>query len=172
MLITIVVTSAVIFVLVRADVIHVKPQTEEVSLLDMEFLPYAAENILVIKEFQFCGSVDETYVCQNPTERFKVGDKVYFRFVVETSNLAGQLQLTENYIIKGPDGKILLNVDQRKNFDFVENSNQKESKVKFKDYFFTEQGDPTGEYILELLVTNPMIGKEVKLVKELQVENE
>ncbi len=169
MLITIVVTSAVIFALVRADVIHVKPQTEEVSLLDMEFLPYAAENILVIKEFQFCADVDKNFNCVSPKKLFKRGEEVHFRFVVESSTSSGEIKLSENYQFKNAN-RVILGVEDKTNFQFNLQSNKDKDNVKFKDYFVAGYDLQPGEYILDLVMENPLLGKKATLSKKVRIE--
>ena len=62
MLVVVVITSSVVFLLVRAGVIEVK-EVEGASVLNAEFIPYMREGYLVVKEFKFCEDVDENYEC-------------------------------------------------------------------------------------------------------------
>jgi len=169
MLITIVITSAIIFTLVRADVIHVKPQTEEVSLLDTEFLPYPADNVLVVKDFQFCTAVAEDYSCQNPTTSFQKPSTVFFRFLAESSSVNGQVSYLENYLVKDPSGKVVLDV-RDKALQFEQNTSESTAKTYFKDYLLLENTDPVGKYTLEIVLENPLLGKKVTVAKEFEVK--
>src|SRR3989338_8011966 len=83
LMIVVVLTSGVILLLVNTGVITVKAQSNE-PILNTEFIPLCREGSLVIKDFKFCENVDEFYNCENPKESFARGDKIYFRFVVES----------------------------------------------------------------------------------------
>src|SRR3989338_7102797 len=159
MLITIVATSAVIFTLVRADIIKIKPSSQEVNLLNVDFLPYPSEGTLLVKEFQFCGDVDEQFRCVNAKKEFWRGEEVHFRFVVESSSMNNKVQLLQNYRIKGPDGTVLLEIDDTRNVLFDQETVKKTEKVYFKDSFITERGDPLGVYTVEIVIYNSLFDK-------------
>ena len=162
-LVVLVATSAVIFLLVQYEVIKVK-ELEGASVLNMEFIPYMREGYLVVKEFKFCEDVGETYECVGEKESFELGDKVYFRFVIESSTVDGEVMLVENYRVKGPEGNVLLEVDERNNYYFDMKSKEETEDIFFKDFFVIERGEE-GEYTLELILSNPLLNKRVQIIK-------
>lgn len=166
LLIMIVLTSATVLFLVKTGVVSVRADTEEVSVLDTEFIPMGREGYLAIKEFQFCGSVDELYTCIGEKDTFKIGEEVHFRFVVESSTSNGEVMLVENYRLGGPDGKIILDVDTKNNYNYNLQSKERKQEVYFKDYIISERGDPVGTYAVEFLIENPLLNKKVTLTKE------
>jgi len=158
-LIIIVVTSATVLLLIKFNVVTVKTDSVSEPVLNAEFIPYAREGSLIVKEFQLCEYVDENYLCYAETSEFEFGQPVHFRFVVESTPYNGQLVVVKNYRIRGPNGEVLLDVgdEQRKQFDL--RSMQKTEIVLFKDYFIVESGLPRGDYKMELVVENPLITK-------------
>lgn len=168
-MVVLVLTSALILSLVKAGVIKIKSSGEEVNILNTEFLPFGREGYLAIKGFQFCEDVDENYICSYPTNEFLLGDKVYFRFVVESSTYNNEIMIVENYQIKGPDGSILLEVDESDNFYFNSVSTEKNELITFKDYFTVTRDSEVGTYTLELMLENPLLDKKTKLVKEFEI---
>ncbi len=170
MLITIVATSAVIFTLVRADIIQIKPSSQEVNLLNVDFLPYPKEGTLLVKDFQFCEDVDERFECVEPKEQFKRGEEVHFRFVVETGSINRRVQLLQNYRIKGPDGTVLLEIDDNRNLLYDQETAKETEKIYFKDSFITENSDPLGTYTVEIVIYNSLFDKRVTLKKEVVID--
>lgn len=164
MLVVVVLTSAAVFSLVQAGVIEVR-QVEGASVLNTEFIPFMREGTLVIKEFKFCGLVDEDYKCLEEKELFEAGENIHFRFIVESSAVDGEMMLVENYQLKGPEGNILLGVDEEYN-TYVETESE---RIYFKDYIIGEAEDQKGEYTLELLVENPLLNKKVTLTKKFRI---
>lgn len=169
MLITIVVTSAVLFTLVRAQVIEVKPQTEEVSVLNTEFLPYGREGVVVVKSFQFCGRVDEQFNCLNPKETFKRGEEVHFLFVVESTTVNGEIRLAENYRF-GNAQKVFLNIDEKNTFNYELDSRKDTEEIKFKDYFIAGWDLTPGDYNVDLVMENTLLQKKATFSKKVSVE--
>lgn len=165
MLVVIVITSAVVLILVKNEIIGVNPEYEDVSLLDAEFVPVGSSGSLVIKNFKFCGMVDEGYTCIGEGNSFSLGDDVHFTFIVESSTFQGDVMLIENYLIKGPNGDILLDIDEKRNYNFETASSDKLEAISFKDYFTAGFDLIEGEYSLELLIENPLIDKRARLVK-------
>ncbi len=164
LLILVAFTSGVILLLVQAGVITVKSSPadyEPEGILNTEFLPFAREGTLSIQGFQFCGFVDEKFNCLNPKEKFKAGERVYFRFAVETSNFEGKALVVQNYRLKDAFGKVLLEVDEESN-NYAKKSEVLESETfYFKDFIVTEAED-AGGYTFELLVENPLLQKKAK----------
>ena len=78
--------------------------------------------------------------------------------------------LVENYQIKGPNGELLLGVDEKNNFNFDLISNEKKELITFKDFFVVGSDLSEGEYTLELIVNNPLLNKKTTLVKKFQME--
>ncbi len=159
LLIMIVLTSAIVLFLVKTGVVSVRADGEEVSVLDAEFIPLGREGYLAIKEFQFCDAVDELYDCQGEKDTFQIGEEVHFRFVVESSVSNGEVMLAENYRLKGPGGEVLLEVSEDSNYHLGLESNKKKESITFKDYFIINLGSEEGEYILELVMENPLLNK-------------
>ena len=169
-LVAIVITSAVILFLVQSGIIAVKGQSFPEPILNAEFIPIQRDGFLAIKEFQFCGLVDDNYLCLEPSESFPRGAEVHFRFVVESTVQHGEVLMVENYKIKGPDGSIILDVDAKNNFNFDSKSQRKTEEITFKDYFVTTLQLPAGEYSLELLLANPLLDKKTRTVKKFELK--
>ena len=169
MLVTIVLTSAIIFLLIQADVIEVKDANSEVSVLNTEFIPMGREGYLAVKEFKFCDFVDPGYNCISEGSNFNSGSEVHFLFVVESSTYNGEIMLAENYKIKGPNGNLLLDIDEKNNFNFEINSKETKESITFKDFFFVGSELIDGQYTLELVIENPLLNKKTTLVKNFQI---
>ncbi|MBI2669387.1 hypothetical protein HYX14_06110 [Candidatus Woesearchaeota archaeon] len=169
LLIAIVLTSAGILFLVQAGILSVKAETGDVSLLNTEFIPYGREGTLEITHFEFCQNVGDDYQCINPKSVFSRGDEIYFRFDIETTPLNGQIILRENYRVQAPDGKIVIDVDTRKDY-FLNMESKKEEKVSFKDKLISEQQDFSGTYTVNLIVENPLINKKITLTKQFELK--
>lgn len=176
LLIMIALTSATVLFLVKTGVVSVRADgadSEEVQILDAEFIPIGREGYLAIKEFRFCDAVDELYNCIGEKDAFQIGEEVHFRFVVESSVSNGEVMLVENYRLKGLGGKVILDVDTNNNYNYNLQSQQKKQNIYFKDYIITEDGDPTGLYTVEFLIENPLLNKRVTLTKQFTlVQNE
>ncbi len=162
MMIVVVATSAIILIFIQAGLISVKASEQDVPLLNAEFVPYVREGNLAIANFQFCGKVDDAYRCIDEKERFFPGEQVHFRLEVESSTYNGEVMIVENYRIKGPDGSVLLDVDEKANFQFNQPSRNRREWVTFKDYFVPSADLPEGKYTLELVLENPLIMKKVE----------
>jgi hypothetical protein len=169
MLVTIVLTSAIIFMLIQADVIKVKPGNSDVSVLNTEFIPMGREGFLAIRDFTFCDFISDDYQCTSPGENFALGSAVYFRFVIESSTYNGDVKLIKNYRVKDPNGNLLLDVDEKNNFHFDIKSDESKELITFKDYFFVGEELSEGIYTLELIITNPLLDKKTTLVKTFEV---
>ena len=167
-LVVVVATSAVIFLLVQQGVIEVK-EMEGASVLNLEFIPYRREGYLVVKEFQFCEGVGVDYECVGESKLFNKPGLVFFRFIIESTTVDGEVMLVENYRVKGPEGNVLLEVDEKDNFYFDMKSKKGIQEVYFKDYLVMEEEDKEGKYVLELVMENPLLNKKVTLVKEFEI---
>lgn len=179
-IITVILTSAIVLFLVQTGVVGVQANGEgvedesggeaaEVSVLDTEFLPIGREGTLAVKDFQFCDFVNELYQCVQEKSNFVLGEEVHFRFLVESSSLNGEIMLVENYRLIDPQGKVVLDVDEKNNFYFNQVSGKKTEQVTFKDYFIAGFELVEGQYTLELWLENPLIGKKVKVVREVGI---
>ena len=168
-LVTIVFTSAVVLILVQADIINVKGQADSPPILNTEFIPLGREGYLGIKEFQFCESIGDKYNCLNERNQFYVPSGIYFRFEVETTPFNNQIMLVENYRIKDANGNVLLEAEDKNNLNFDMRTGKEKESVYFKDRVFIEEGDALGIYTLELIITNPLLDKKVTLVKQFEV---
>jgi len=169
MLIVAALTSALILSLVHFGVLSVRAENEEVSILNTEFIPFGREGYLTVKEFNFCSSIDENYNCLEPKEDFNFNEPVHFRFVVESSSYNGEIILAENYRLIDPNGNVLLDVDEKSNYNLDLKSSGDTELIYFKDYFVVNFGAPTGEYTLELLMENPLLTKNAALVKKVRI---
>tara|TARA_B100000315_G_C14539023_1_gene569917 strand:+ start:1182 stop:1727 length:546 start_codon:yes stop_codon:yes gene_type:complete len=161
-------TSAGMLMLIKTGMLSVKTSSE--SVLNTEYIPYQRTGSLAIKDFKFCGLVDQYYKCIQEKNQFLLGESVHFRFVVESSVYQGQVKLVENYGVKGPNGKVQLEVNSQDNFYFNINSKKKTEKISFADYFTVGYDMPVGKYTLELILNNPLINKKTKLIKTFEIK--
>jgi hypothetical protein len=170
-LVLVAVISGVIFFLVQQGVVKVKSSSQEANVLNAEFLPYGREGSVVIKDFKFCNYVDANYVCLGEQSQFNFDSEIYFVFLAESSTYDHQIMLLENYRIKNPSGKIILDVGQKKNFNFEAQSANEKEQVAFRDSFIVLPGQESGEYTLELVVENPLLDKKTTLSEMFTVGN-
>ncbi len=171
LLIIVVVTSATILLLVKFNVLTLKVDTNQEPVLNAEFIPYAREGTLVVKEFSFCRSVDDAYNCLGGGAVFTFDQPVNFRFGVESSTFNGDIKVIKNYRIRGPLGDVLLDVGNDQQYQFDVSSNNDKETVLFKDYFVIPSGLPSGEYTLELVVENPLLTKTATLSEKFVVSS-
>lgn len=171
LLIMIVLTSATVLFLVKTEIVSVRAEGGEVSVLNTEFIPVGREGYLAIKEFQFCDAVDEVYNCLEEKSTFQIGEEVHFRFIVESSTWNGEAMLVENYRLKSPSGDVLLDVDEESNYHFNLQSTKRKEDIYFKDYFIVNPGSEIGEYTLELVIENPLLNKKTMLTEKAQIES-
>lgn len=167
-LIVVVITSAAIFSLVQSGLIEVK-EKEEVSIIDMEFIPYVREGSLIIKDFKFCKEVGENYDCVEESRRFGKPGPVFFRFIIESTTVNGDVMLVENYRLRDAQGNVLLEVGGKDDFHLVAESDKEMQEIYFKDHLLVEEGDKEGKYILELVVENPLLNKKVTLIEGFEI---
>ncbi|MDP3734791.1 MAG: type II secretion system protein [Nanoarchaeota archaeon] len=168
-LVIVAITSAAVLLLVSSGIISVRAQEEAVPLLNTEFIPFGQEGYLSIDDFQFCQSVDSSYNCINSGSRFQLGGEVHFVFTVESSTRNGDVIIVENYRIKAPDGRLLLDVDAKNDFYFDAKSRKQRELISFKDYFVVGAELPSGIYSLELVLENPLIQKKTTVVKTFEM---
>lgn len=166
LLVTVAVTSGIILWLVQSGIVTVNSESDDVSVLNAEFIPIGREGTVVIEEFQWCRDVDEQYNCQEEISHFQLGEEVHFRFIVETSTVGGYSMLIENYRLKDPAGNIILDVDQRNDYGFEVNNPKKKETVAFRDYFIVYPGSPSGAYTLELIIENPLLNKKITITQK------
>lgn len=169
-LVAVVLTSAVVLFLVQKGIVNVKADTSQQPLLNTEFIPFAREGTLAIKEFQFCQYVDEQYQCLEPKQTFARGEEVHFRFVVESTTSNGAVKIAENYRITSPSGQVILEANTENNFDYDTTSSQTKESLVFKDYFTLGFGLPSGTYNLDLILENPYLIKQVTYTKTFVVK--
>ena len=170
MMVLVVITSGVILLLVNAGILTVKADSSSEPILNAEFIPLGREGSLVVKEFMFCADVDDLFHCGDPKVVFKLGEDIHFRFLVESSTYEGNVMLLENYRVKGPDGKVLLDVDEKNTYHFDVASRERMEQIYFKDHLVSEEGDASGVYTFELIVENPLLNKRVTLTEEFEIE--
>jgi hypothetical protein len=170
MLVVIVITSAILLLLIQGGIITVKAENEQVPILNTEFIPMGREGYLTIKDFKFCDFVDNNYNCIGESEDFFLGSEIHFVFVVESSTYNGDIMLVENYRIKSPEGNVLLNVDEKNNFNFDITSKERKELITFKDFFIVGSELGESEYTLELVINNPLLNKKTTLVKKFKMK--
>ena len=170
MMIVIMLTSAIILFLVQSGLITVKAEGEQAPVLNTEFIPLGREGYLAVKDFKFCIYVDENYNCLLEKDSFFQGDEVHLFFVVESTAAGGKIMLIENYRLKDPSGKVLVDIDAKNNYHFEMSSKDKQEIVSFKDYFTLADDAGPGEYTLELVLENPLLNKKITLSKTFLVE--
>ncbi len=168
-LVAIVITSALILFLVQQGVLTVNSNTNQ-QILNTEFIPYERQGSLAIKDFSFCSYVNEQYQCLEPQTTFTLGDDAYFRFTIDTTPYYGDVMIIENYRILSSTGKVMLDVDLKKNFQYDAASQEKIESIFFKDYFSIGKGIPNGQYTLELKIENPLLNKQSTVKKTFIIE--
>ncbi len=168
-LIAIVATSALVLVLVKQGVLSVQPTTNQ-QILNSEFIPYERQGALEIKDFSLCSYVTDQYQCMEPRTSFTLGEYAYFRFTVDTTPYYGDVMIIENYRILSATGKVMLDVDLKKNFQYDASSQEKIESIFFKDYFSIGKGIPNGQYTLELKIENPLLNKQTTMQKHFLIE--
>ena len=168
LLIVVALTSGIVLFLVQSGILEVSAETD-VSILDTEFIPLQREGYLSLREFNFCNSASIQSQC-TPQGSFTFGEEIHFQFVVESSTYNGEIIVVENYMILGPQGELLLDVDEENNFHFDVKSNKEKEVVTFKDYFVLRPDLPEGTYTLELVLENPLINKKVRSVQQFTMQ--
>lgn len=167
-LVIVVVTSSLLLLLVRTGLLEVK-ETSGANLLDAEFIPITREGYLVIKDLKFCSYVDADFECIRESNVFDLGDQVHFIFNVESSVYRGEVKLVKNYAVKGTRGETLLAVDETNNFYFDVTSSKAIEEVKFRDYFTVGEDLELGNYTLEMVISNPLLNKQTKIIKQFEI---
>lgn len=168
-LITIVVTSAAILLLVKSGTIEVREDVVAEPILNAEFLPAGREGFLAVKDFAFCSYVDADLNCLSRQEEFSKTENVYVWFVVESTAYNNQIIAARNYRIRDPTGIVIFEADNKNTYNFELNSDKKTEQVIFTDYFVMGQDAVTGEYTLDVIVENALLGKKVTLTKKFMV---
>ena len=168
-LITIVVTSAVILLLVKFGTIEVRDDVVAEPVLNAQFLPAGREGFLAVKDFAFCSYVDADLNCVGKPEEFSKGEDVYVWFVVESSVIDGQVMLLRNHEIVDPQGQIVLRAEQKDAYTTELQSGKKEESIVFADFFVLGSDAIPGEYTLNIILENPLLNKKVTLTKKFMI---
>ena len=166
-LVVAVLASATMLILVQTGVLSVRADGPQPSLLDAEFIPLGRQGTIAIRSFDFCDGVDDKLNCVGKTESFNINQEIHFRFVVETTTSFGQIQLVENYRVKDENENIILNADTEDDFYFELETDQSQELITINDYFIIQK---PGEYILDLIVKNPFLGKTTTLTERFDLE--
>ena len=169
LLLTAVIASAVVLWLVQSGILTVKADNEEVPILNAEFIPVGREGTVAVKDFQWCLAVDDNYNCQQEISHFTLGQEVHFRFTVESSPYNGEVMLVENYRLKDPQEKVILDVEEKNNYQVDLQSERKTEAIAFQDYFVVYPGSEMGEYTLELIMVNPLLNKKTTVVQKISI---
>lgn len=157
MMILVVITSAVILFLVDLGVLEVD-NTNQQSVLNTEFIPLQREGYLAVKDFSFCSKVNNNFDCQQPRTAFNRGEKVYMRYVVESSISASNVVLEYNFNIKNSEGVILY---ESKVANFEEAGDEGTKRVYIRDSFNIGEDANPGKYIMDIVVYNSLLNKKV-----------
>ena len=168
-LITIVVTSAVILLLVKSGTIEVKDDVITEPVLNAEFLPAGLEGFLAVKDFAFCGYVDEDLNCLNRQEEFGKTENVYVWFVVESSVTDGQVMLLRNHKITNPEGQVVLQAEQKEAYNLELQSEKNTENIIIADFFVMGADALPGEYTLDVILENQLLNKKVTLTKKFMI---
>ena len=171
-LITIVVTSAVILLLVKYGALEVREDVVTEPILNTEFLPSGREGFLAVKDFAFCSYVDADLNCLGRQEEFGKTENVYVWFVVESTTYNNQILAARNYRIRDPIGTVIFEADNKNTYNFELASDKNAEQVIFTDYFVMGEDAVTGEYTLDVIVENPLLGKKVTLTKKFMIVEE
>lgn len=172
-LITVVLTSALVFGLVKFGVVNVQEveaSNTGASMLNAEFMPFGRSGNVVIQNFRFCDYFASLDGCKEEVLTFYQGEEVYFFFEIVTNPFNGDIILVENYRLRAPNGKVILEVEEKNNYYFELSSNKDEETIFFTDYFVLGRYTDPGEYALDLVVKNSLLDKEVTFSQTFQVE--
>tara|TARA_Y100000310_G_scaffold124700_1_gene123461 strand:- start:76516 stop:77085 length:570 start_codon:yes stop_codon:yes gene_type:complete len=167
-LIVVVFTTALILALVNSGVIKVK-QGEEINFLNTDYIPLHHASSFSVSDFEFCYYV-ENFICE-PADEFVFGDDINFLMTIDSSVIDNNVIITENYNVIDPNGQIIFSAEERGDYTFEYPSNQKVASFPFTDYLAIDYG-PAGEYTLEILLTNILLNKEIKLEKKFTLTEE
>jgi len=168
-LVLVVFTSATVFFLVSSGMVAVEGSTGDSgasgseSLLNVEFIPVSSGGVLVTQNLKFCGLEELDGVCTVDRDVFYLGEEVHFSFEVVSSAMNGRIELLENYQVYGPDGSLLLSVDDSDDVLYEARTEESLETVHFHDYFILGDESPIGDYTLELVMKNPLVSKESAL---------
>lgn len=168
-LISMVFTSALILLLVYSGTIKVKEDVSAEPVLNTEFLPVGREGFLAVKEFSFCSYVDENLNCLSQQQEFSPLENVYVRFVAESSTFGSQVMLSRNYRIRNPSGTLVLEAEQKNVYNFELASSKDTEDVIFADFFVMGAEAMPGEYTLDVIMENPLLGKKVTVSKKFMI---
>ncbi len=168
-LITMVFTSAIILLLVYSGTITVKGEVSAEPILNAEFLPVGREGFLAVKEFAFCSYVDENMNCLSTQQQFSSLENVYVRFVAESSTFSNQVMLLRNYRIKNPLGNVVLEAEHKNVYNFGLASSKDTEEAIFADFFVMGAEAMPGEYTLDVILENPLLGKKVTVAKKFMI---
>src|SRR3989344_1402087 len=171
-LITIVVTSAVMLLLVKSGTIEVKDDVITEPVLNAEFLPAGREGFLAVKDFAFCGYVDEDLNCIGRQEEFGKTENVYVWFVVESTVTDGQVMLLRNYKMSNPLGEVVLQAEQKNGYNFELSSSRNKENVVFGEFFVLGEDAIIGEYTLDIILEDLLLEKKITLTKKFMVVEE
>ncbi len=159
--VTVVLTSAVVLLLVQKGVLTVRADSTEVNVLNTEFIPFGRGGEVVITHIQFCQYVDEQFNCLEEGNQFQHGERVYVLFTVESSPFEGDIMLLRNYRITSPSGREVLQLDERNTYHLDVQTEKERETVVFSNYFDVSDAGEQGEYLLDVVVENPLLEKKV-----------
>ncbi|HLD40031.1 MAG TPA: hypothetical protein VJB13_02725 [Candidatus Nanoarchaeia archaeon] len=168
-LITIVITSAIILLLVKSGTLKVKDDVMPEPVLNAEFLPVGKEGSIAVKDVALCNYVDESLNCLSRQSEFGNTEPVYVWFVVESNVNDGQIMLLRNHKITNPRGEVVLQNEQKNAYNFELESNKNTEEVVFADFFVMGEDALPGEYTLDVVLENPLLDKKVTLTKKFTI---
>jgi len=171
-LITIVVTSAVILLLVKSGTIEVRDDVVAEPVLNAQFLPAGREGFLAVKDFAFCSYVDADLNCLARQEEFGKTENVYVWFVVESTVTDGQVMLLRNYKMSNPLGEVVLQAEQKNGYNFELSSSRNKENVVFGEFFVLGEDAIIGEYTLDIILEDLLLEKKITLTKKFMVVEE
>ena len=161
-LVTIVLTSAVILVLVQKGVLTVRAESQEKTrILDTEFIPFGRGGELRIVNIQFCEIVDEQFHCVGEGNTFSRGERVYVLFNVESTTYNNDVMLARNYRLLNPSGNVVMEVEERNTYHIDVQTEKEREIVVFSNFFELSNDAEFGEYLLDVIVENPLLEKKV-----------
>ncbi len=164
-LIIVVLTSSVILILVKTEVINVKDGESQQKILNTEFIPFDRAGSLVLRDLLFCDFVDEDLYCDQEKESFAEGERVYLWFAVESSVSGNVISLKRNYRVKDPRGFTIFEADQKNSHQFSGSSMMESEVVVFADYFTLSEEALAGEYSVDFIIENPQLNKKIITTK-------
>ena len=167
-LIVVILTSAFVLLLVRFDVLDLKPDSEK-SILNTEFLPIDKEGMLEFSDVATCNYVDDDFYCLDERDTFTLGEEIHVRTAVRSQGKNGVIILTRNYEVRDSFGEVLFAQSEENKYQVEGKYSGEPKTVVFADYFPTV-GLEAGRYEIDVIVENPLFENKITKTMVVKVE--